>query len=164
MKESICKASIYCRVSTEGQEQDGTSLQTQLEACQKYCQARNYEVVSELSEAWSGLELIRPRLDDLRDLVRTDKLDVVVVYSLDRFSRDPVHGVILMQELEKHGVNLEAATETVDNSEAGKLIFYIKGYAAKLDAERRRDATGRGKQAMLKAGKMPQGTGIGIYG
>ena len=28
---------IYCRVSTEGQEQDGTSLQTQLEACRKYC-------------------------------------------------------------------------------------------------------------------------------
>jgi len=43
-------------------------------------------------------------------------------------------------------------------------VFYIKGYAAKLDAERRRDATGRGKQAMLKNGKMPQGTGIGIYG
>jgi len=93
-----------------------------------------------------------------------DNVDAVVVYSLDRFSRDPVHGVILMQELEKHDVSLEAATETVDNSEVGKLVFYIKGYAAKLDAERRRDATGRGKQAMLKQGKLPQGTGIGIYG
>ena len=31
------KAAIYSRVSTEGQEQTGTSLQTQLEACQKYC-------------------------------------------------------------------------------------------------------------------------------
>jgi site-specific DNA recombinase len=69
-----------------------------------------------------------------------------------------------MQELEKHGVTLEAAIETVDNSEVGKLVFYIKGYAAKLDAERRRDATGRGKEAMLKNGKLPQGTGIGIYG
>jgi site-specific DNA recombinase len=117
-----------------------------------------------MAEAWSGLSLERPKLDELRDLVRTDKLDAVIVYSLDRFSRDPVHGVILMQELEKHGVNLEAATETVDNSEAGKLIFYIKGYAAKLDAERRRDATGRGKKALLKEGKLPQRTGIGIYG
>ncbi|MBU2008633.1 MAG: recombinase family protein [Chloroflexi bacterium] len=158
------KAAIYCRVSTEGQEQDGTSLQTQLEACRKYCQARRYEVGHELSEAWSGLSLERPKLAELRELVRSDKVDAVVVYSLDRFSRDPVHGVILMQELEKHGVALEAATETVDNSEVGKLVFYIKGYAAKLDAERRRDATGRGKQAMLKSGKLPQGTGIGIYG
>ncbi len=158
------KAAVYCRVSTEGQEQDGTSLQTQLEACRKYCQARRYEVGQELSETWSGLALERPKLTEVRELVRSEKIDAVVVYSLDRFSRDPVHGVILMQELEKHGVTLEAATETVDNSEVGKLVFYIKGYAAKLDAERRRDATGRGKQAMLKNGKLPQGTGIGIYG
>jgi site-specific DNA recombinase len=157
-------AVVYCRVSTEGQEQEGTSLQTQLEACRKYCQARRYEVGYEFSEACSGLSLERPKLTELRELVRSDKIDGVVVYSLDRFSRDPVHGVILMQELEKHGVTLEAATETVDNSEVGKLVFYIKGYAAKLDAERRRDATGRGKQAMLKNGKLPQGTGIGIYG
>ncbi len=158
------KTLIYCRVSTDSQEQDGTSLQTQLEGCRKHCQARRYEVEHELSEAWSGLSLERPKLTELRDMVRSDKIDAVVVYSLDRFSRDPVHGVILMQELEKHDVILEAATETVDNSEVGKLVFYIKGYAAKLDAERRRDATGRGKQAMLKNGKLPQGTGIGIYG
>ena len=157
-------AAIYCRVSTEGQEQDGTSLQTQLEACLKYCQRKGYEVACKFSEAWSGLSLERPRLAELREVVRSETIDSLVVYSLDRFSRDPVHGVILMQELDKHGVLLEAATESVDTSEVGKLVFYIKGYAAKLDAERRRDATGRGKQAMLKSGKLPQGTGIGIYG
>ncbi|MFC1958537.1 recombinase family protein [Chloroflexota bacterium] len=145
----MLKASIYCRVSTEGQEQDGTSLQTQLEACQKYCQAKGYEVVYQFSEAWSGLSLERPRLTELREVIRSESIDAVVVYSLDRFSRDPVHGVILMQELEKHGISLEAVSETVDNSEVGKLVFYIKGYAAKLDAERRRDATGRGKTALL---------------
>ena len=99
----MMKAAIDCRVSTEGQEQDGTSLQTQLEACRKYCQARRYEVGHELSEAWSGLSLERPKLTELRELVRSDGIDAVVVYSLDRFSRDPVHGVILMQELENHG-------------------------------------------------------------
>ena len=75
-----------------------------------------------------------------------------MVYDLNHFSRDPVHGVILMQELEKHGVILEAATETVNNSEVGKLIFYIKGYAAKL--ERREQGRGGGV-AMLKNGKLP---------
>ncbi len=158
------KAAIYCRVSTEGQEQDGTSLNTQMDACLKYCDARRYDVIARFSEAYSGLALERPKLAELRDLVQSEVIDYVVVYSLDRFARDPVHGVILMQELEKHGVALEAATETVDNSEVGKLVFYIKGYAAKLDAERRRDATGRGKKALLKSGKLPQGTGIGVYG
>ncbi|MFC1871957.1 recombinase family protein, partial [Chloroflexota bacterium] len=160
----IMKTAIYCRVSTEGQEQDGTSLQTQLESCLEYCQLKGYEVAYQFSEACSGLSLERPRLAKLREVVRSESIDCVVVYSLDRFSRDPVHGVILMQELEKHEISLEAATETVDNSEVGKLVFYIKGYAAKLDAERRRDATGRGKRAMLNSGRLPQGTGIGIYG
>ncbi len=109
-----------------------------------------------LKEAWSGLSIERPKLDELRELVRSESIDVVVVYSLDRLMRDPVHGVILMQELEKHGVILEAASETVDNSQVGKLVFHIKGYAAKLDSERRRDATGRGKQAVFKSGKLPQ--------
>jgi len=158
------KAAIYCRVSTEGQEQDGTSLQTQLEACSRYCQDKGYEVAYKFNEAWSGLSLERPKLSELREVVRSESIECVVVYSLDRLSRDPVHGVIIMQELEKHGVSLEAVSETVDNSEVGKLVFYIKGYAAKLDAERRLDATGRGKKAMLKEGKLPQGTGIGIYG
>ncbi|MFC2063181.1 recombinase family protein [Chloroflexota bacterium] len=121
-------------------------------------------IYQKIVEAWSGLSLNRPKLEELREAVRLNKIDSVVVYSLDRFSRDPVHGVILMQELEKYGVTLEAVTETIDNSEVGKLVFYIKGYAAKLDAERRRDATGRGKQAVIKSGKFPQGTGIGIYG
>lgn len=161
---NIIRAAIYSRVSTEGQEQEGTSLQTQLEACLKYCKQRKYEIEHKFSEAWSGRSLERPKLAELRELARSENIDIVVVYSLDRLSRDPVHGVILMQEFEKHGITLEAATETVDNSEVGKLVFYIKGYAAKLDAERRRDATGRGKKAMLKSGKMPQGTGIGIYG
>jgi hypothetical protein len=48
-----------------------------------------------------------------------------------------VHGVILIQEFEKHFISLEAASEIVDNSEVGTLVFYIKSYAAKMDAKRR---------------------------
>jgi len=88
------RAAIYCRVSTEGQEQEGTSLQTQLEACQKYCQLNGYEVAYQLSEAWSGLSLERPKLAELREIVRSESIDFVVVYSLDRFSRDPYVRVV----------------------------------------------------------------------
>jgi site-specific DNA recombinase len=100
------RTAIYCRVSTEGQEQDGTSLQTQMEACQQYCRLKGYTVAYEFSEAWSGLSLERPELTKLREIIQTDDIDTVVVYSLDRFSRDPAHGVILMQELEKNAVLL----------------------------------------------------------
>ena len=52
-------AAIYCRVSTDNQEREGTSLQTQLEACLKYCQGKSYDVAYRYSEAYSGLSLER---------------------------------------------------------------------------------------------------------
>jgi site-specific DNA recombinase len=158
------KAAIYCRVSTEDQEKEGTSLQTQLEACLDYCQGKGYNVSHQFSEAYSGLTLDRPKLNELRDLIRTDDIDVIVIYCLDRLSRDPTHGVILTQELEKHSVRLEAVTEDMDDSELGKLIAYIKGFASKLEAEKIRERTMRGKRAKLNSGIMPQGTGVGMYG
>ena len=82
-------------------------------------------------------------------------IDVVVCYCLDRLSRDPGHGVIITQELEKHGVKLEAVTEDVDNSELGKLISYIRGYASKVEAEKIRERTMRGKKAKAKQGQIP---------
>jgi site-specific DNA recombinase len=88
----------------------------------------------------------------------------VVCYSLDRLTRDPGHGVIITQELEKHGITLEAVIEDVDNSELGKLISYIRGYASKLEAEKIKERTVRGKKARAKEGRMPIGSGIGLYG
>ena len=40
------KAAIYCRVSTEDQEREGTSLQTQLEACLAYCEQKGHQASS----------------------------------------------------------------------------------------------------------------------
>jgi len=158
------KAAIYCRVSTDNQEREGTSLQTQLENCVTYCQSKGYEISHSLSEAYSGLSLERPELDKLRELVRSDDIQVVVVYCLDRLSRDPTHGVILTQELEQHRVKLEAVTEDVDSSELGKLISYIRGFASKLEAEKIKERTMRGKRTRAMRGELPQGTGVGMYG
>ena len=157
-------AAIYCRVSTDNQEQEGTSLQTQLENCLSYCQDRGYDVAYRFSEAYSGLSLERPKLDELRDLVRNDRVDLVVVYCLDRLSRDPTHGVILIQEMEKHHAILESVTEDIDNSELGKLISYIRGFASKLEAEKIRERTIRGRRAKAIQGRISSGSHARLYG
>jgi len=162
-KEAM-RAAIYCRVSTEDQEREGTSLQTQLENCLKYCQEKGHNVAYRFNEAYSGLTLERPKLNELRELIRAGGIDVIVVYCLDRLSRDPVHGVILTQELERHSVGLEAVTETVDSSEVGKLINYIKGFASKLEAEKIKERTTRGRKAKAKQGQIPGGGFARTYG
>ena len=83
------RAAIYSRVSTEDQEKEGTSLQTQVAACLAYCHQKGYQVIRQFSETYSGLTLDRLKLGDLRSLVAANELDVLVVYCLDRLSRDP---------------------------------------------------------------------------
>ena len=71
-KEKMKTAAIYCRVSTDDQEREGTSLQTQLEAWLRYCQDKGYDAAYRLSEAYSGLTLERPKLNELRELIRNE--------------------------------------------------------------------------------------------
>jgi site-specific DNA recombinase len=157
-------AAIYCRVSTDDQEKEGTSLQTQQAACINYCKSKGYEPRHRFFEAYSGLTLNRPKLNTMRELVRGDSVEVVVIYCLDRLSRDPTHGALLIDELEKHGVTLEAVSEDIDNSHTGKLISYIRGYAAKLEAEKIKERSARGKEAKAKEGKIPSGGYQNLFG
>jgi len=71
--------------------------------------------------------------------------------------RDPVHGVIITQELEKNHVRLGAVTETVDSTEAGKLITCIRDLAAKLEAEKIKERSVRGRKACAREGRIPGG-------
>jgi len=157
-------AAIYCRVSTDDQEKEGTSLQTQREACMASCQQKGYQVVRQFTETYSGLTLDRPELIKLRNLIRASEIDNVVVYCLDRLSRNATHGVILRDELDKNHVTLESVTEDIDKSPLGEAITYLRGTFAQIEAEKIKERTTRGKLAYVKQGKLPQGTGIGIYG
>jgi site-specific DNA recombinase len=157
-------AAIYTRVSTDNQEREGTSLQTQMENCLNYCREKGYEVAYRFSETYSGLSLERHELEKMRELVRSEAIDTIVCFSLDRLTRDPGHGVILTQELEKYSIKLETVTEDVDDSELGKLISYIRGYASKVEAEKIKERTVRGRRARALEGKIPHGGFSGLYG
>ena len=158
------KAAIYGRVSTEDQEKEGTSLQTQLENCHNYCQSKGYDVANRFSEAYSGLTLDRPKLNELREIVRGDAIDVLVVYCLDRLSRNATHGVILRDELDKHHVILVSVTEDIDKTPLGEAITYLRGTFSQIEAEKIKERTMRGKKAKALEGKIPHGGFARLYG
>lgn len=160
------RAALYTRVSTEDQEREGTSLNSQLEACLKKAQELGYMTGEDLiiQEVCSGLTLDRPGLNRLRQWASDKQVDAVIAYTLDRLSRDPVHFIVIQEEFERADIGLILVTETIDSSDMGKLISYIKGYAAKLEAEKIRERTTRGKRARALSGRLPSGTGRGLYG
>ena len=158
-------AAIYCRVSGEAQEREGTSLDSQREACLAKAKELGYDTGPfVLSEVGSRLTFDRPKLNQLRQWVRDKQVDAVIIYVLDRLSGDPVHIVILEDELERHGVQLISVTEDIDSSDLGKLVSYIRGYAAKLEVEKIRERTTRGIRERVKAGRMPSGRRARLYG
>jgi len=151
------RAALYARVSTEDQEREGTSLGTQEEACRKYAEEHDYRVDDDyvIREVYSGLTLDRPQLERLRNWVCNKEVDGLVVYSTDRLSRDPVHLLFLVEELDKKGIQLHFVTEPLDNSMEGQLLGFVRGWASKLEAVKIRERT---MKANTQAAKQPMGT------
>src|SRR5208337_3745535 len=87
------RCAIYTRKSSEeGLEQEFNSLDAQREACEAYITSQKHEgwtVLAALYDdgAYSGGTMDRPALQRLLDDVRTGKIDLVVVYKVDRLTR-----------------------------------------------------------------------------
>jgi len=160
------KAAIYCRVSTAGQAENGTSLDSQRDACLKLATEQGYTVPPEyvLLEDWTGADLERPKLERARELVRSRAVQALVCYAVDRLARDPIHVGIVAEECAKHEVELVFVLEPLDSSPEGALIRYVKGYAAQIERERIKERTLRGKRSRARMGFIVQATGKGIYG
>ena len=160
------RAAIYVRVSTAGQEQDGTSLETQEAACRRYAAERGYTVDEShvYREVHTGVELWeRPQLTRLREAIRRREVDLVVAYAIDRLARDPVHLGVVLTEAEHAGVDVQFVSEPLDDSPEGQLIRFVRGYAAKVEHQKIRERSVRGKRARVEAGKV-HGHGGELYG
>ncbi len=160
------KAAIYCRVSTEDQEREGTSLQSQLEACKKLAIDKGYEVEENymIQEVYSGLTIDRPDLTKLRGWIGTGEITAVAIYSSDRFSRDGYDFLTLIRDCERANVELLCVTEPIEHGQVGELLSYIRGWASKLEAEKIKERTMRGIRERVKGGRLPGGGKARLFG
>src|SRR5258706_8764696 len=149
------QAIIYCRVSTKGQEEHGTSLDSQEREGVAHAATLGYSVGRITREVYSGAELWdRPKLSrDRRDL-KSGAFAALICYSTDRLSRDPIHLAILAEECERAGVALHFVSETFDDSDEAALIRYVKGYSNKKEREKIRERFLRGKYQRALNGKI----------
>src|SRR6266496_2879582 len=101
-------AATYGRASDKSKQGDNFSISTQLEKMRDWTTAQGWIVGHELSETESAyLEgLTRSELKKALELARTGKINALVFFSPDRFTRDMADGVILRRELKRHNVRL----------------------------------------------------------
>src|SRR5579884_440997 len=109
------RAILYIRTARLEPEAKGESyLQRQHNACVNLCQQKGLDVVGTLIEVAAGNGLHdRPKLDELRWMVREGCVDVVIVQSLSRLSRQTDELVALIREAEEHGVTIFSVFESL---------------------------------------------------
>ena len=118
----MTKAAIYARVSTDEQASRGT-IENQIFACRTYCEQAGHEVIEEfLDEGVSGTIPLIERPEGARLVATTDSksVDVVVVYRMDRLSRDVFEGLTARRRLEAK-VKLEYTDQRFDGTPDGEL-------------------------------------------
>src|SRR5258708_22551992 len=159
------RAIIYCRVSTDKQEQDGESLEYQEEKCQQYADLHDYEVFMILKEAKSGFihYSLREKLALARQIIRDGLADVIIVFDLRRFSRNFVHSAMIFEEIEQFGGMIVSVSENIDNSLTGKLIRSILAWSAESEHHKIVEYANRHWQHRLELG-LPMATGRNLYG
>ena len=71
---------------------------------------------------------------------------------------------MLFDEVEQAGAHLEFVTEKFEDTAVGRLILSVKAFSAEVEREKISERTMRGKAERARQGRIPQGTGKGIYG
>jgi site-specific DNA recombinase len=133
------RAVIYIRVSDQSQIENN-SLETQEKACRKYALDKGYTVVEPIfrEEGKSAKHIqTRPQLRNLLSFVsaKKNKIDAVIVYKFDRFSRNLEEGLATITWLAKYRVTVLSVMEDVDQGPLGKALRNIMMVLGELDNE-----------------------------
>jgi DNA invertase Pin-like site-specific DNA recombinase len=160
---------IYTRKSSdEGLEQDFNSLDAQREACEAYVTSQRQEGWTCLSEHYddggiSGATLERPALQRLLADIKARKVDVVVVYKVDRLTRALADFAKIVEIFDAHQVSFVSITQQFNTtSSMGRLTLNVllsfAQFEREVTAERIRDKIAASKKkGMWMGGTVPLG-------
>lgn len=146
------RAAIYARVSTYDQD-----CKMQLSELWEYAKRQGWEFVDYIEKASGKAGSRRPALDQLMHDARTRKIDVVIVWKLDRFGRSLQEFVTRVVELDQAGVRFIAPSQGIDTNQqnpASKLLMNILMSMAEFERDLIRERTKAGLAQAKKAGKI----------
>lgn len=150
-------AALYARVSTAQQEQEAT-IESQVATLEAYAADKGYQLQPEfyfLDQAVSGAKLMRPALDRLRDLAAAAAFSIVLCLSPDRLARQYAHQWVLLDELQRAGVNVVFLDQPdVGDDPQGQLFLGIKGLFAEYERAMITERLRRGKLYRMRQGQL----------
>lgn len=163
------RCAVYTRKSTEeGLDQAFNSLDAQREACEAFILSQRTEGMVRVDDryddgGYSGGTLERPALKRLMADIAEGRVDVIVVYKIDRLSRSLMDFAKLVELFDAHGVTFVSVTQGFNTTTSmGRLTLNVllsfAQFEREVTAERIRDkiAASR-KKGMWMGGAVPLG-------
>jgi site-specific DNA recombinase len=148
---STRRAIIYCRVSSPRQKDNG-SLEEQEARGRAWCIEHGYHVIDVYHEIFTGEDIDRPQLEEIRSEVRAGRVDVIVADKVDRFSRaDPAITAYIMVEAQQYGCAVEFV-EIQDDSFEGQILTAVLSIVAHVEHKRIKERTSAGKRRRILGG------------
>ena len=134
-------AVIYARYSSDNQREE--SIEGQLRECKEFAERKGYTIIKTYADrAISGKKADnRPEFMQMITDSKNRLFDAVIVWKIDRFSRDKYDSVFYKNALKKNNVSVISATEPIDDTPEGQLmesifegfsVYYIKDLSAKV--------------------------------
>ena len=163
------RCAIYTRKSTEeGLEQEFNSLDAQREACLAYVASQRHEGWTAIKQQYddggfSGGNLERPGLKQLMADIEAGKIDVVIIYKIDRLTRSLSDFARIVEVLEKGDASFVSVTQSFNTKTSmGRLMLHVllsfAQFEREVGAERVRDKIAASKaKGMWMGGMVPLG-------
>ncbi len=129
---------IYARVSSE-QQAEAATIDSQVDALQGRIAADGLTLETEmrfLDEGYRGATLIRPALERLRDVAATGAIDRLYVHSPDRLARKYAYQVLLLDELQRCGVEVIFLNHPLGQTPEEDLLLQVQGMVAEYERAR----------------------------
>ncbi len=131
---------IYCRKALDDQlEQpiNRNTLNKQEQVCRAYCEQHGLTVgmvFREIGTAYQYRE--RPRLSQMRQRIQSGDIQSVVVTAIDRLSKNQIHLIILLEEMDQHHVTLLSVSEKLDETPMGRFARMMLALMAEIKQEK----------------------------
>ena len=150
------RAGIYARVSIPRQAR-AQKIDEQLERMEAHIEEKGFTLEKEhiyLDEGYSGSSLSRPGLDHLRDAAAMAEFKVLLVTAPDRLARKYIHQVLLIEELQGRGCQVEFMERPMSQDPNDQLLLQIRGAVAEYERTLITERMRRGRLAKLRAGQL----------
>ncbi|UNO48962.1 recombinase family protein [Alicyclobacillus acidoterrestris] len=164
MLNNIKTIAIYARVSTEEQAEEGFSIQAQLETLRVYAQQHHYIIHHEyVDEGISGKSIKnRMALQKLLRDAEANLFDEVIVWKINRISRNQLDLLQIVDILSKHNVSFRSYSENFETeTPMGRFALQMMGSVAELERNTIVENVKLGMKQRAKQGKWNGGTVLG---